>query len=550
MKLAARLSLIFLTCTLLPLLGVYFIYLNQVQRNLDRLARVQIAANVTSVVAQLDQEKTRLDRIVADLVDRRYLKEALVLSQEKSAYFDQLALIRYTQETASVPGLDELMIIGPTGTVLSRASGPYDYGDSVAQEPYFIDALQGTLGAHLEPSKGGGLFVRATSPVRLEEDVIGVISVGFLTNRGLLKDLAAATGTRLMITDGQAILAGSRPLKVKNAAPLVQRLLGTSSFEKGETLVRVELSGEPFLFGNVPLLGSERYRLLVGASDQKREELAEQLQTVLLGLMAVLAVLGVVVGPVAAGRLLRPIGELVQGAQALQKGDLDHRVTVRGSTPDLQVLIDAFNDMAGSLKTNQEALVQAERRSAWREIGVRIAHEIKNPLTPIQVTLESILRSHRRGDEDAGQHLEEGVGTILREVDRLRHLAQEFSEFSRMPPPDPQPTSVSDVLQKAFVLYQEPRDGVSVTLDIQRDVTLNIDPDQIHAAVVNLINNAIDAVQGAPPDEGGKVTVTLTQGTRLTGDLPQDMALILVSDNGPGIDPGVREKLFDPYRKA
>ncbi len=547
MKLSQRLTLIFITFTAVPLVVIYLVYARQVQRHLDRLARVRIEASLTSVSTQMNMEKDRLSRLLRTFSRRRFFKESLILAQEDSPYFDHLLLIRTTLEAAAGPGLDELMVITPRGEVLSRASDEYRYGDSVGERLFFREAMGGRPVVHLQSGAGGGLFVRASGPVRYRGKAVGVMSLGFFTDKDLLRGLSRATEARLLITDGKRPLAYSGGFNGQSAQKLLRAYRAAPLRGKNSPLLKVYLEGEPYLFASAPLMGSDRYRLLVGASDKERQQMSQQLQTLLILLLAGVSVTGAVLGPLAAGRVLRPIGDLVQGAKALEQGDLDYRVKAHVSSKDLNTLVDTFNNMAESLKANQQALVEAERRSAWREIGVRIAHEIKNPLTPIQITLQSLLRSFQRKDADFGEHLEDGVNTILKEVDRLRHLASAFADFSRMPSPTPRPVLISQLLEKAMALYNHPPKDVTVTLKVERDATLNLDEEQIHAVIVNLVNNALDALKEHPPVGGGKVEVMASQGTRLVGDTPQEMAVIVVSDNGPGLTEAVRQKVFDPY---
>jgi two-component system nitrogen regulation sensor histidine kinase NtrY len=182
-------------------------------------------------------------------------------------------------------------------------------------------------------------------------------------------------------------------------------------------------------------------------------------------------------------------------------------------------------------------LLQAQRLAAWREVAQRIAHEIKNPLTPIQLSAQRLRR--RLGDRSADDRriLEECTETIIQEVDGLKHLVNEFSRFARMPALTLRPTDLRPVVDGVVALYRESHPGLSLTAHADPDFPLvGVDADQIRRAILNLVDNAVEAVGGA-----GHVEV------ELSCDLDAGRARIAVSDDGTGIAPDVRDKVFVPY---
>jgi two-component system nitrogen regulation sensor histidine kinase NtrY len=182
-------------------------------------------------------------------------------------------------------------------------------------------------------------------------------------------------------------------------------------------------------------------------------------------------------------------------------------------------------------------LLRAQRLAAWREVAQRIAHEIKNPLTPIQLSAQRLRRRLAgRGTEET-RLVEECTGTIIQEVDGLKRLVDEFSRFARMPALAPRPTDLRALVEAVLALYHEANPGVTLTAWYDEDLPLLlVDPDQIKRAILNLVDNAVDAVHG-----GGAVDVRLTHG-------PEDGRVRLsVTDDGPGITAESRENLFQPY---
>jgi len=178
-------------------------------------------------------------------------------------------------------------------------------------------------------------------------------------------------------------------------------------------------------------------------------------------------------------------------------------------------------------------LVQAQKLAAWNEAARRIAHEIKNPLTPIQLSAERIAKKFRSSDPDTREAIEEGTRTIVAEVSQLKRMVDEFSRYARMPAVHLRHAQLRDVLQQAASLYRDVKPGVTVNVAVDDDIELLIDPEQIRRAVGNLLKNAVEAT------ESGEVRVTARRAPR--------RVVIEVIDTGRGVPDGDKEKLFLPY---
>jgi len=180
-------------------------------------------------------------------------------------------------------------------------------------------------------------------------------------------------------------------------------------------------------------------------------------------------------------------------------------------------------------------LIKAQQLAAWREAARRIAHEIKNPLTPIKLAAERLLVKYRRGAEDLGQTLEEGVEIIGREVRTLQGMVDEFSRYARMPRPQPVRVDLGQLFEETLKLYRNLKPGVAVICRVDLAATEAwVDPEQLRRALINLVDNALEAT-----DSPGTVTVA---ASRVNGHLRIDVA-----DTGRGIPPEARDKLFLPY---
>jgi two-component system nitrogen regulation sensor histidine kinase NtrY len=174
-------------------------------------------------------------------------------------------------------------------------------------------------------------------------------------------------------------------------------------------------------------------------------------------------------------------------------------------------------------------LVQAQKLAAWNEAARRIAHEIKNPLTPIQLSAERMAKKFG-ANEPA---IEEGCRTIVTEVSQLKRMVDEFSRFARMPAVHLRHAQLAEILKQAASLYRDVKPGVSVSVDVDEDIELLMDPEQIRRAVGNLLKNAVEAT------ESGEIRVTARRAAH--------RVVIEVADPGRGVPDSDKEKLFLPY---
>jgi PAS domain S-box-containing protein len=192
-------------------------------------------------------------------------------------------------------------------------------------------------------------------------------------------------------------------------------------------------------------------------------------------------------------------------------------------------------------------LIQAERAAAWSEVARRMAHEIKNPLTPIQLSAERMMRNYNRekileGETRFERVLSEGTTTIVREVAALQRMVEEFSRFARLPEARPLEASLNDVVRDAVSLYNERLDSVRMDCLLAEDLpSLRLDAEQIKRVLVNLIDNALESLASDGSDGGNK---TITIETRYLKS--SERARLIVSDTGHGIRPADRDKLFLP----
>jgi len=231
-----------------------------------------------------------------------------------------------------------------------------------------------------------------------------------------------------------------------------------------------------------------------------------------------------------------PIHQLVSGMQRIAAGDLAHQVQTRAKD-EIKILVDSFNKMAADLHASQEKLVQTERIAAWREVARRISHEIKNPLTPIQVALYRLQSKIEISEKDR-EKFENAIRSINEEIESLRRLADEFSQFARLPQPRFQTRDLNDIIKSVVILLEaEPR-GVKFKMELAADIPkLELDREQIKRVLNNLIKNSLEA-----SSYGSSIIIR----TEVAAQSPRKVKLT-IADSGSGIPPEQLNKMFDPY---
>ena len=252
----------------------------------------------------------------------------------------------------------------------------------------------------------------------------------------------------------------------------------------------------------------------------------------------VLGVLGTLLASLAGGwiarRATRPVDEAIRAVEAIAAGEADYSFPA-AQGDELQALPEAFSRLHRSLEDQQRRRAAAEKVAAWREVARRVAHEVKNPLAPIRLTIENLLKARRQAPEIFEKEFEEGGRAILEEVGRLHRMVTEFSEFARLPEPRPSATDLDGLVDSVLTLYSsEP----GLVVERKREggiLQVRVDSDMLARAVKNLVGNAVEAIG----DEGG----TLTVETGMDGE----MAFISIKDTGPGFSGDTAERLFEPY---
>jgi two-component system nitrogen regulation sensor histidine kinase NtrY len=251
---------------------------------------------------------------------------------------------------------------------------------------------------------------------------------------------------------------------------------------------------------------------------------------------------------------LRPLAPFVPGPSGAAHAAAGEEVTVVREGQDVHLLVATTalpgEDRAETVLVVDDVtpLMRAQKVAAWRDVARRLAHEIKNPLTPIQLSAERLRRHFAQAPEPTRRLVEECSVAIVSEVESLKSLVDEFSQFARMPAPKTAPTDLNELLREALGLYTGLLEHVRIEPRLADELpVVRVDPEQFRRVVINLVDNAVEALHGArelelePQDGDGVVCVETLH------DPGSGVVRVSVADNGPGLPAGDRSKLFMPY---
>ncbi|MEM7307375.1 MAG: sensor histidine kinase [Planctomycetota bacterium] len=260
-----------------------------------------------------------------------------------------------------------------------------------------------------------------------------------------------------------------------------------------------------------------------------------EMRSLLLSGTAIVLLLAVLLTMVIARRTTDPIQKLQSHTRRVAEGHLDETIEIR-TGDELGELARDFNQMTRELKDQRDMLVRAEKDAAWREMAKQIAHDIKNPLTPIQLSLDLVDRARREGNPGYDDILERTLDIVGRQVKNLREIASTFYEFTGGRRPEPQVIELGELIDEVLRLHDAW--AVEQSVDVRREGIggrVHADPGKLRRVLGNLVSNALQAMP-----EGGalRVEVSPISGERVR---------VLVQDTGVGIPEEARAHLFEPY---
>ena len=359
-----------------------------------------------------------------------------------------------------------------------------------------------------------------------------------LVRRAIDEDVNLFDRTRLQATSARDLFA-SQLLSPRTPGDIYRAIL----LDRLPTYVGQEQVGDlPYQLAAAPVRAGGREGIVTVPMTNRQQQIEAQIDELdrrVLSGFVLFSLLGAALGYWMAERIADPVNRLTRATRRIARGDLDARVAAT-SSDELRRLVEDFNQMAADLKRQRSELEHTQRLEAWADMARQVAHDIKNPLTPIQLSAEHAQRVNIDRGRPLSPVLDECVTAILSQVTLLRQISAEFSSFASSPTPRPEPTALPALIDEVLAPY---RSGLAnrITIEVPAPAVLpdvTIDRTLFARALTNVIENALHAMPGT-----GRLTVVSRQSVV---DSRQSI-VVEVTDTGVGMDQDALNKIFEPY---
>ena len=540
-----KLLALFALTVFLSVAAVTWIVSSLARQAFDRADEIRRAALVAQFHREFDRRgqevELRTQTIASGDVALRIATAINRGSPDYAAYLNEARNLADNQQ------LDFLEFVDKDGTIISSAQSPAAYG---YKEPLITGSpLPGNPFLRKEStSEGPALVLSAARAVTVGDRPLYVIG-GKRLDKAFLATLELPAGMRTMLYqnfsgsfDPAFLISSAQSLSQPDRTSTLIRKVQQTNSEFSEIIHWSPDAGEDELAQAIPLDGADGQLLgilIVANSRQPYVELRQHIRSTGLLVGGSGIALAILLSGWIAARVTRPVEQLAEAASNVAAGDWNTQVPV-ASGDELGQLAESFNRMTRELLEQRDRALQAERVAAWRELARRLAHELKNPLFPLQLTVENLIRARQQSSDLFEEIFRESVSTLLAEIANLKAIISRFSDFSKMPQPQLREVNINDVVRDVARLFQAQLSvpngkTIECILDLANDpLTTAADSELLHRALSNLVLNAMEAMQN-----GG----TLTMSTRHQ----REHFTIEISDTGPGLTPEECSRLFTPY---
>jgi signal transduction histidine kinase/DNA-binding transcriptional regulator of glucitol operon len=527
-------------------------YTRRAFEEFDRQRSDVLVAQFRREFAQRGDEVARRIQAIADSeATLRMAMEMNLPQADASKYYNDARGIAQTQQ------LDFVDIVGDDGTLISSYEWPARFGyknDWVGLEPDWNS--KGAFLRRVDMPDAVDLGLLAVRTVRGGEKRLYIIG-GQRLDQNFLGTLVLPEGMRALLyrnlEQGFVPAALTDPRGAVSQPELFSSMIGDVQQNRREVQRTISTGAPPTqnseTFNAIPLTGRDNDLLavlLVGSSRQSLLQMLNFIRALALLVGGGVILLGLILGWWISARVTRPIEKLAEGAREVAAGRWEARVQVK-SRDEIGQLADAFNEMTRQLAEQRERLVQTERVAAWRELARRLAHELKNPLFPLQLTVENLQRAREQSTDQRERATNqfdevffESTATLRAELENLKMIVSRFSDFAKMPPPEFERVDINELVRSTVKLFEPqlaPVGRPPITPELYLDESLprpQADTVLLRRALENLILNSLDAMPA-----GGTLTIR-------TAHRP-GMVRLEVTDTGQGLTPEECARLFTPY---
>jgi len=532
----AKLTVTFLLVSLLPTLATLLLLSRQLESTFDKIAQPRLKSALNAIDADFEATKSTVLEQSQALARDRHLIEAVAEYEVRPA-----DLSHETEWIGKTTRLDFVRIVDPFGMVLASSDAKTEFNDEMS-DPLILKAFNGETRMSVGIDELDGrrrLSVKVYTPISYDGEVRAVLVGGAVIDRKRLRRLHSLSSADIMLFQGYTLLDSYPAGAGDSQTRIDKKFLGRIERGPGRTET-VTAGGTEYMMGGLPIRVSDDEKpagfFVLGVSKEQLNSMREKTSNDALYAALIGAGLSLVLATLFSIGMTRHISALAQSARLIGQGRFpEARNNVR-SGDEIGMLAEAMNIMIAGLKDFSEKLAMSERVSAWREIARRIAHEIKNPLSPIQLSMENMKAAFTQNPEIFEQMFPECADTVLEEVDKLRRLANEFSEFARLPRPQFEKVDIAEVLENVVKLHSaaDPRIKVTFTPADKEGLYIRADRDQMNRVFINLVKNAFEAMH-----DGGELKIILRH--------INDEIFVVFEDNGAGIEREEMQKIFTPY---
>lgn len=342
-------------------------------------------------------------------------------------------------------------------------------------------------------------------------------------------------------TEGKLIQASQPAIFEKGLVapwidPVAYRALITG--RESQVIRRERIGRLLYLSAYIPLINRENkvqaiLNLPYYAQEKNQDEEINNFLTYFINIYVLLFLLAGGIGILISNSITRPLSTIGSKMRAVQLGRKNEPIQWRGKD-EIGQMIDEYNKMIHQLEESVRQLAQTERESAWREMAKQVAHEIKNPLTPMKLSIQLLQRAAKDQSDDMNDRVDRVSKTLIEQIEQLSHIASEFSSFAKMPPAKIEPLVINDLVRSVVDLFKN--EAVHFEAHIpETPYEVMADKGQLVRVFNNLITNAIQAI---PDDREGQLFIGMRR--------EEDEVIVKVEDNGVGIPSDQQEKVFTP----
>jgi signal transduction histidine kinase len=359
------------------------------------------------------------------------------------------------------------------------------------------------------------------------------------------RKIADNTGRDFNIYLGDSMIISSSPeiYKTELVSKFISPLAYSNIILKNKNFFTENLSigNFPYIVGYEPIVS--KFDNVIGIlsvpilykNSITDKELAQSLAFI-FGIYSIIVFLIVALGSYLSNKISLPIKNLTKATKQIRDGDLESKIP-SSSKDEIGELITSFNEMRIRLKESQKEIARIERELAWKEMAKQVAHEIKNPLTPMKLSVQHLQQLFKDKTQNFENSFNRITKTLIEQIEALSNIASEFSNFAKMPRRIFQDCAINELIQNTVNLYKEEK-NIDFDINFYDNIpTIKADSEELRRVFINIIRNSIQAINHKQPLKGKIEIQTLFQNNKI---------IIKIKDNGIGIPDKYKHKLFEP----